>query len=435
MLFSLDVVRARKGDCFMLHYGDAADPHLMIVDGGPSDVYARHLRPRLAQIREARRLAKEAPLPIDIVNVSHIDDDHIRGILELTRELRKAKNERKPPLVRVENLWHNAFEELVGSEPADLAAPVQFGAAALAAEVAIPGSPSVDAAKVLSSIPQGYQLREDAKFLQWRVNAAFGEDVIMARKQPNTIALSKEVKVIVIGPMKSELQELRKQHQKWLAGRKQVNDADSSLAAYLDRSVTNLSSIVLLVEAGGKRMLLTGDARGDKILAGLEVAKIIAKGGRLYVDLLKVPHHGSSNDVEREFFERVTADHYVFSGNGEHGNPERETLEMLLAARLPASFVLHFTYPIAEIDAGREAEWRKQQGREQQLRDRQGAGKRKRGTDGVIVRPDWSPHMHGLVALFAQSGLPNQNQRVVCLDGHLPHVIDLLDECKFGAVA
>jgi hypothetical protein len=435
MLFSLDVMRARKGDCFMLHYGDAADPRLMIVDGGPSDVYAQHLRPRLVQIHEARQLAKGAPLQIDIVNVSHIDDDHIHGILELTRELRKAKNERKPPLVRVENLWHNAFDELVGSKPADLAAPAQFGATALVAEVVIPGSPTLDAAKVLSSIPQGYQLREDAKFLQWRVNAAFGGDLITAGKQPNTIALTKQVKVVVIGPMKSELQELRKQHQKWLAGRKQTIDSDSSLAAYLDRSVTNLSSIVLLVESGGKRMLLTGDARGDKILAGLEVAKIIAKGGHLHVDLLKVPHHGSSNDVEGEFFERVTADHYVFSGNGEHGNPERETLQMLLAARLPARFVLHFTYPIAEIDAGREAEWKRQQGREQELRDRLSVGKRKRGTDDVIVRPDWSAHKHGLVALFAESGLPNQNQRVVCLDGQVPHIIDLLGESKFGAVA
>ena len=53
----------------------------------------------------------------------------------------------------------------------------------------------------------------------------------------------------------------------------------------------------------------------------------------MHVDLLKVPHHGSSNNLDDEFFERITADHYVFSGDGEHGNPERESLEMLLDAR------------------------------------------------------------------------------------------------------
>ena len=41
--------------------------------------------------------------------------------------------------------------------------------------------------------------------------------------------------------------------------------------------------------------------------------------------MLKVPHHGSANNLETDFFERITADHYVFSGDGEHGNPERET--------------------------------------------------------------------------------------------------------------
>ena len=53
----------------------------------------------------------------------------------------------------------------------------------------------------------------------------------------------------------------------------------------------------------------------------------------MHVDVLKVPHHGSSNNLDDDFFERIIADHYVFSGDGEHGNPERETLEMLFKAR------------------------------------------------------------------------------------------------------
>ena len=81
-------------------------------------------------------------------------------------------------------------------------------------------------------------------------------------------------------------------------------------------------------------MLLTGDARGDKILEGPRARRRAqADGKSMHVDVLKVPHHGSSNNLETDFFERITADHYVFSGNGEHGNPERETLEMLFKAR------------------------------------------------------------------------------------------------------
>jgi beta-lactamase superfamily II metal-dependent hydrolase len=46
---------------------------------------------------------------------------------------------------------------------------------------------------------------------------------------------------------------------------------------------------------------------------------------RIHVDLLKVQHHGSNHSTTQDFFERVTADHYVISGNGKHGIPSRRT--------------------------------------------------------------------------------------------------------------
>ena len=95
-------------------------------------------------------------------------------------------------------------------------------------------------------------------------------------------------------------------------------------AAYVDRSVANLSSIVALAEAGGRSMLLTGDARGDKILKGLELVGALKEGGAMHVDLLKVPHHGSANNLDDDFFERITADHYVLPGNGDSGTSERD---------------------------------------------------------------------------------------------------------------
>ena len=134
--------------------------------------------------------------------------------------------------------------------------------------------------------------------------------------------------------MQPELLALQKKHDDWLKKLKEKGKIPrQALAAYVDKSVPNLSSIVVLAKAGGKTMLLTGDARGDKILEGLELVGALEPGGTLHVDLLKVPHHGSANNLDAGFFERITADHYVFSGNGEHGNPERETLEMLFDAR------------------------------------------------------------------------------------------------------
>jgi hypothetical protein len=190
------------------------------------------------------------------------------------------------------------------------------------------------------------------------------------------------------------------------------------MGTYVDRSVPNLSSIIVLAEAGGKSMLLTGDARGDKILEGLEQNRILPTGGTMHVNLLKVPHHGSANNLDDDFFERITADHYVFSGDGEHGNPERESLQMLWDARGDAAYTVHLTYPLEQLDAARREEWLKQQGNERR--------KQKRNSNRALtIRPDWSPDEHSLAAFFAAHAGLEAKLRIV--QAGKAHIIDLAD--------
>ena len=89
-------------------------------------------------------------------------------------------------------------------------------------------------------------------------------------------------------------------------------------------------------------MLLTGDARGDVILEALEAAGL-STNGRAHFDLLKVQHHGSNHSTTQDFFERVTADRYVISGNGRHGIPHPEALGFLSAARHGQAYEVFMT--------------------------------------------------------------------------------------------
>jgi hypothetical protein len=171
--------------------------------------------------------------------------------------------------------------------------------------------------------------------------------------------------VRVIGPLQPQLKALQKEHDAFLKKKKKKRgDPEAALAAFTDTSAPNLSSIVVEVKNGTRKMLLTGDARGDFIIEGLEACKLLTATKPYVVDLLKVPHHGSDRNMTQEFFERVHATHYVFSGDGEHGNPERETMQMLFEARqkvLPDKpFTLWLTYPIDDIDVKREEDWEKE---------------------------------------------------------------------------
>jgi hypothetical protein len=414
MPFSLEVLRAKKGDCLIVHYGDAGDERLMLIDGGPSGVYGPHLRPRLEQLRSERAQDEQDPLPIDVLMISHVDDDHIQGILELTRELRVQKEARQPPLVKVGSLWHNSFDELVGTTPKQLTASVQFGEAALSGRVDLESVDDFDVASVLASIPQGHKLREDAQFLRWKVNKELGGKLVMAGKGSKAVTLDGGLALTLIGPLQPELAALQKAHDKWLDEREKRarTKAESALAAFVDRSIPNLSSIVALARSGERTMLLTGDARGDKILKGLRAARLLDGGdGSLHVDILKMPHHGSANNMETVFLEQVTADHYVFSGDGEHGNPERETLEMLFEARGGDEFEMHFTYPLDEVDAERKKDWEKEQAKE-----------RKRGKGDV--RENWSRARHALAPFLTPARL-GRKRRLRFVDEEKPHQVDL----------
>jgi len=399
MIFTLDVRRARKGDCLIVHYGTKTEPGLMLIDGGPADVYQPHLKPRLAEIRKARGLGANETLPVDLLMVSHIDDDHIKGVLELTKEMIEAQG---PKPLKINGLWHNTFDDIIGNNPDKLRAAVtaSFGTASLSGDGEEVEGLDPEAAKVLASVSQGFRLRDDSRALKLRINPQFKGKLVIAKKGAKQVDMGKGLKFTVVGPMNDEILALQQAHDEFLE-KQQGKKGEASLAAFTDTSVPNLSSVVVLAEVGKKRILLTGDARGDKVLAGLELAGLLKKDGKIHVDIFKCPHHGSKRNNDPISFRRITADHYVFSGNGQHGNPARETLEMLWAERGDEKYTVHLTYPIDEIDVNRKAEEKKK-------------GK------------PWSAKKQGLVAFFAEN--PKFAKKVVIVNEKKPHLINLLDK-------
>lgn len=153
-----------------------------------------------------------------------------------------------------------------------------------------------------------------------------------------------DLDVTVVAPTHAALGNLV---EKWHASVK-AKDAMAFAAAYTDRSVPNLSSIALYLRYGGRTGLLTGDARGDHLLAGLEETGILEENRSLHVDVFKLPHHGSDKNADRSLFERIHADHYVICADGiKHPHPSTATLEWLVNSRRKGEpYTIHLTNPI-----------------------------------------------------------------------------------------
>jgi len=331
MLFTLEALDAAEGDSLLLLYGTAKRPRLIIIDGGPRETCRAALLPRLLALRDVFPGGGRAPLAVELAVVTHVDSDHIAGMVALTGQLRGSADETDDPPIVIKELWHNSFDRALGER--QVIEALEFVNGLPAAELQTSG--------VVASVAEGRRLAEDAAALDIAVNAEFADLVLRADDGGVEVPCGDGLTLTVLGPAQAQLEAFRKE---WQASLARARGAVAATGGG-DTSRPNLSSIVLLAESGGRRMLLPGDARADHILAGLEAAGLLPPGGTMHVDLLKLPHHGSCRNNTAELLTRVTADTYVISADGKHGNPDRETLERLAEARAGARYTVACTFP------------------------------------------------------------------------------------------
>ena len=129
----VEVFQSDKGDCLLV---TGSDNTRILVDGGMRSSYSKHVAPALGRI--ARDDGK-----LDLVYVSHIDQDHISGILQLfedelawrVRDFQHStgnsgfRGPERPRPTSVQRIWHNAFSDFL----TDNAGPIEDAVAAEAA--------------------------------------------------------------------------------------------------------------------------------------------------------------------------------------------------------------------------------------------------------------------------------------------------------------
>jgi len=391
-------------------------------------VWETSLLPRLKEIIDKRGLDQ---LAVDLVMVSHVDNDHIFGVKKLFRHLKGEVESGVPVperMLSVTRLWHNTFNDVLDDAIDEY---YQTLTASLQASVGGQANPALevelakayeqrhgakkdeamdvarDVALVLAGHGEARELRDSHAFLRnlqqiAELNSPFeknGQPTLITAEETSQPLAFAGLEVRVIGPARAEIEALQAAFDDYISEKGLTVEA--MLAAYADKSVPNLSSIVCLIERQGKRILLTGDARGDKILEGLEAAGLLDASRQITIDVLKVPHHGSDRNLDPGFFTSVQADVYVLSGNGKHGNPDRASLQWLIDSRAKAdAYRIVLTYKVSEIDAERK-------------RDCQKKGK------------VWNAEEHSLASLFAEK--QQLGYRFDVVEG-APFKIDLGDE-------
>ncbi len=365
----LRIFQSEEGDCNLLQSNDGKN---ILCDGGLSRSMKDHVSVNLGEL-----IGPDGKL--DYIYVSHIDQDHIWGVLRLLEDsldwkvykyhhdrndldIQKPKSP-KPP--EIGGLWHNAFSDLVVKNVGEISdllaasAPVMFG-------TAIPElvNAAEESMKIAHSIPQAIKVSRFCKndLLGIPVNKIPGSSgpakLLYFKKKPQSFKVG-SLKFTIIGPSESELDDLRDGWNNWVEGhQKRIESIQKEIHEQIEKfandqlestpfdyrnwngvpdfkgvSTPNVASLMFMVEEGGKRLLLTGDSQQEKILEGLKAAGFL-DDGHIHLDVLKVQHHGSENNLDEKFARHVSADHYIFCGNGTHGNPEPKVLNIIYKSRM-----------------------------------------------------------------------------------------------------
>jgi hypothetical protein len=314
-MLTLHVLQAQFGDCLVLEFGTDAEPHFILVDGGPPLTYERVLGPSLKEFAQRSRT-------FDAVILSHVDNDHIIGLLDLFADLRQEEANGQPTTIQIRELWHNSFSRTV-----DRSGHLQQRLKSLLATAGATQQMQL-MSESTKGIGEGNSLRLAALAMPVPINPGFPDDLITV--ETGGIRTFENLTLRIVGPTQQNLDELAAEWTAWLDTHEAaIRSGDPFAMANADRSIPNLSSIMVLVQADGRSILLTGDGRSDHLLDGLGRAGLL-NNGSLHVDVLKLPHHGSNRNITKTFFRKVTADQYVASANGKDDNPDLATLIWLV---------------------------------------------------------------------------------------------------------
>lgn len=315
-MFKLRIVQANYGDSFIVEYGTAANPRYLLIDGGPAGVFENDLRAELKSVAGSGGT-------LDLMAISHVDADHIVGLLDLLAEIRENRAHDKPDLIGIGGLWHNSFSDTIDPDGALEMKMAGLQAMAMAAP---------ESGAAVLGIGEGNSLRVMATQLGIPINKEFPTKLICVDDAPADKMFG-NLSLRIVGPTRANLDELRREWEEWLDKYgPAIAGADPQVLANADKSVPNLSSVMFLAKADDKTVLFTGDGRSDHLLAGLKKAGLLDESGSMHVDVLKVAHHGSDRNVTKTFFKKVTADIYVVSANGHPDNPDLATLIWLIEA-------------------------------------------------------------------------------------------------------
>lgn len=364
----ITILPANNGDSFLLEI----DQNNILIDGGYVNTYKKFLKPIF---QELNRLGKK----INHLIVTHIDNDHISGIIKLIEENNNNS------IIEIENIWHNSYKYLKSIEDG----------------IFFSGKP-------IDSMSINYELKEENEEIPnkdisavqgstlaslLRKNGFESKDSFIRDNQisfdTSEVIYDNDFTFRILSPNNEKLFELKKYWKKelFIKGyssdeelnsfnedafehilsqekekkrlmRKNINastelDVENLLKDpfFEDDSPTNGSSIAFVLEYKNLKFLFLADSHPSLILENLK-KHYKAEEFPIKFDLIKISHHGCKNNTSPDLLKFIDSENYVISTNGlSHNHPDLETIVRIICRESFFTRKLYFNYELDVLTA------------------------------------------------------------------------------------
>ncbi len=320
-------LKAFNGDSILLSFKDDKKKEKnILIDGGVSQTYKTDKGPKgkaiFGELKTTIDNIRENNLIIDLLIITHIDDDHIDGIL-------KWFNEDKEAYKLIKEVWFNSgaliaeYLEKKENEALDLYIKKKK--------------------EKKTSIKQGIEF---GKYIH--------DNGIWKRKIITQGSVYKRygLEFKILSPNKTKLDILLKNWVKKdpkLKTSKKSNDYKKSIVNHIkdykfieDNAYPNGSSIAFILKHKKENFLFLGDSHPSVIVEGLKIFKYSEKKP-IKAKYVKLSHHGSSGNTSPELLSYIKSNKYIISTNGAtHQHPHKQLLSSIINSN--KNCVFYFNY-------------------------------------------------------------------------------------------
>jgi hypothetical protein len=323
-MIRVEMLAASFGDCILVEFGAGTEIHRILIDAGLTGTCASALEPRLAAIGHG------SPVPLDLLVVTHIDRDHICGILPLLRA--------KPPLVNPTDVWfngrHHLEDDMLGSKDGEALGD-------LLVKKNLPWNAAFDRHAVVVPVDGDLPVRPVAGANLTLLSPYRDALHALAEEWDDTLGHWDEEPADIPGAGAEPDDILGKRPPLQSIDVTGVRDL-AEVPFEEDDTKPNGSSIAFLFEYDDKRILFAADAHPSALLRSLERLT----GSIVKLDAFKLSHHGSMNNLSPELLEKVSCPRFLVSSNGgSYGHPHPETMARIATAPKPKTLCFNYASP------------------------------------------------------------------------------------------